>query len=81
MFVVYGTQQCPWCDRAKSLLDDKSVSYVYIDLAEDVDAQKMFKEKCLRTVPQVFYGDTLIGGYDNLKNYLDKPTDDSIPLT
>lgn len=71
MFDIYGTPNCPWCDRAKKLLDDAGYKYEYTDVTEDLDAQKMFKDNKFRTVPQVFYGITHIGGYEDLKQFLD----------
>jgi len=72
MFEVYGTPQCPWCDRVKDLISKNNLEYNYTDVSESIGAQKMFREKQLRTVPQVFLGDKHIGGYEATQQYLNK---------
>lgn len=69
MYVVYGTEVCPFCHRAKALLESKELNYEYIDVSESVDAKMMFREKGLRTVPQVFIEDKLIGGFTDLVSH------------
>lgn len=70
MYVIYGTESCVWCDRAKELLDNVGEDHQYVDVSEDVEAQQMFRERNLRTVPQVFLGDTHIGGFEALRKTL-----------
>jgi len=72
MYVVYGTNSCVYCDRAKELLNKESVDYDVIDVNEDERAQEMFRSRTLRTVPQIFIEDDdgneveHIGGFDQL---------------
>lgn len=64
---IYTTQWCPYCHAAKSLLDDKGASYEEVD-ADDPDV-RMAMVQCAngrRTVPQIFVGETHVGGYDDL---------------
>ena len=65
---VYTMKNCPYCERAKSLLKSKGVAYSEILLGEDDDAQwtALEKRSGLKTMPQVFAGDKLIGGYQDL---------------
>ena len=65
--VIYSTNYCPYCDRAKSLLQMKGVQYEEIRV--DRDDQKrleMMEKSGRRTVPQIFIDDQPIGGFDDL---------------
>ncbi|MEN3809111.1 glutaredoxin 3 [Chromobacterium piscinae] len=66
--IMYTTAVCPYCVRAKQLLASKGVSgitEIRIDL--DPDARdKMMALTGRRTVPQIFIGDTHVGGCDEL---------------
>lgn len=65
---VYTTPMCPYCWRAKRLLDDKKVDYVEIDLwSEKARRQEMLGRAEGRTsVPQIFIDGRGIGGSDEL---------------
>ncbi len=65
--IVYTTEYCPYCVRAKSLLKHKGVAFEEIDVGQD-DAlrDKMVEESGRRTVPQIFIDDKPIGGFDEL---------------
>lgn len=64
---VYSTRICPYCVRAKALLDSKHVSYT--EVLVDVDTEKraeMMQKSGQRTVPQIFIGEAHVGGCDEL---------------
>ncbi len=64
---IYTTPYCPYCVRAKRLLDRKKVPYEEIDVAGDDQARMSLMERTgRRTVPQIFIGDTHVGGSDDL---------------
>ena len=65
--VMYTTQFCPYCVRAKQLLASKnaSVKEVRVDLNPEERA-KMMRLSGRRTVPQIWIGDTHVGGFDEL---------------
>lgn len=65
---VYTTPMCPYCWRAKRLLDDKKVDYVEINLwSEKTRRQEMLERAEGRTsVPQIFIDGKGIGGSDEL---------------
>ncbi|MBM3604131.1 MAG: glutaredoxin 3 [Alphaproteobacteria bacterium] len=65
---IYTTRTCPFCLRAKSLLDQKGASYSEIDVGADpsVRAEMTQRANGKRTVPQIFVGDTHVGGCDDL---------------
>lgn len=66
--VVYSTLLCPFCHRAKALLRQKGISFIEIDVGMDPEKRaemtKRAHGRC--TVPQVFVGDTYVGGCDDL---------------
>lgn len=70
MYTIYGTENCVWCDRAVELVDKLGEGYQYVDVGEDPKAQQMFRDNSFRTVPQVFLGDTHIGGFEALRKTL-----------
>ncbi|HEV2321672.1 MAG TPA: glutaredoxin 3 [Gammaproteobacteria bacterium] len=64
---VYSTQVCPYCVRAKALLDRKHVPYTDIMVDQDpARLAEMMQKSGRRTVPQIFVGDTHVGGCDEL---------------
>lgn len=68
MYTVYGRSGCEYCDKALDLLDECGLAYKYIPL--DVHRERLvwFKEiRGFTKVPQVFLGDTHIGGYTELE--------------
>ncbi len=72
--LIYTKDNCIWCDRAKILLDSKKISYNEIDLSDDSKRLKFYEKigHNVRTVPQVFIDDKRIGGYQDLKVFLDE---------
>jgi glutaredoxin 3 len=80
MFIVYSKPACPFCDHAKALLESKGLQYdvVNIDVGQPKDPNQKYisredllaKIPGVRTVPQIFRDDTLIGGFQELKQTL-----------
>lgn len=65
--VVYSSDHCPYCTRAKALLDKKGVAYQEIRIDLDPTAkEQMMALTQRRTVPQIFIGDLHVGGCDDL---------------
>ena len=65
---MYTTQVCPYCVRAKMLLKQRGVAdieEIRVDL-NPAERQTMVKITGRRTVPQIFIGDTHVGGCDDL---------------
>jgi glutaredoxin 3 len=64
---IYTKQNCPYCVRAKSLLQRKGVSYEEIDVEND-DARRawLVEASGQRTVPQVFVDGRSLGGFTDL---------------
>ena len=64
---IYTSSYCPYCTRAKHLLDSKGVDYEEIVLDDDPDKKlETMKKLNWRTVPIILIDGELIGGYDQL---------------
>ncbi|TGD72620.1 glutaredoxin 3 [Mangrovimicrobium sediminis] len=64
---LYTTRFCPYCVRARFLLDDKQVEYTDIRVDGKPELRREMMEKSGRhTVPQIWIGDYHVGGYDDL---------------
>jgi glutaredoxin len=67
MLTVYTKNNCPFCDRAKALLESRGVEYKTINIEEQPDAREFLVDQGLRSVPQIFNGTALLqGGYQGL---------------
>jgi glutaredoxin 3 len=82
---MYTTAICPYCVRAKHLLERKGVSYEEIRIDADHDQMRIMVERSQRqTVPQIFVNDQHVGGFDDLarlESYgqLDEMLENTIP--
>ena len=64
---IYTTSFCPFCVRAKNLLKGKGVEFEEINMdGKDQELQSLKKKTGLQTVPQIFIGEELVGGYTDL---------------
>lgn len=65
---IYTTPICGYCAAAKRLLRDKGVVFDEIDVAADPSrrVEMIQRARGRRTVPQIFVGDTHVGGCDDL---------------
>jgi len=62
---VYTTNSCGFCTRVKMLLKARDIDYREVNVCNDPDAfVELAKCSGMMTLPQVFVGDVLIGGYD-----------------
>jgi len=65
--VLYTTGWCPFCVRAKALLERKGLEDREINGEDDPgQREEMMKRSGRRTVPQIFIGETHIGGFEEL---------------
>ena len=65
--VMYVTGWCPYCARARKLLETKGVAFEVIDVeAAPEKRAEMQSRSGRRTVPQIFIGDAHVGGCDDL---------------
>ena len=66
---MYTTAVCPYCTRAKQLLKARGVEHIEeIRIDQDpAERQRMMERTGRRTVPQIFIGETHVGGCDDLQ--------------
>tara|TARA_Y100001968_G_C19445614_1_gene765233 strand:- start:3511 stop:3774 length:264 start_codon:yes stop_codon:yes gene_type:complete len=65
---IYTWQYCPFCIRAKALLNQKGISFQEYSIDGDENARKLMSARAngRKTVPQIFINDNGIGGCDEL---------------
>lgn len=65
---IYTTPICPFCVRAKALLQKKGAEFEEVDVFMDGRAREEMEQRSggRRTVPQIFIGDRYVGGSDDL---------------
>ena len=66
---IYSTPICPYCIAAKRLLTQKGVEFEDIDVMAqpDLRGDMMVRAGGRHTVPQIFVGETHVGGFDDLQ--------------
>lgn len=77
--VIFSKSNCGYCDKAKSVLDKRNMKYYALELdnhkkcpGEDCTnvIQALMYQTRMRTVPQIFYKGSLIGGYTELESMI-----------
>ena len=64
---IYTTPTCPYCTAAKSLLAERGVEFEEVTVLDpEARAAMVDRANGRRTVPQIFIGDTHVGGYDDM---------------
>lgn len=64
---IYGTKDCKWCEKAVGLCMLHDLTFVYHDLQESPYSLQFFNEQGFKTVPQIYFDDEHIGGYQEFK--------------
>ena len=68
IITMYTTGVCPYCQMAKALLKQKGITEIN-EIRIDTDPQirdQMMQRTGRRTVPQIYIGETYVGGFDDL---------------
>jgi len=70
--IVWSKTPCPYCDQAKALLKQKGIEYEERNITEGTWTKEQLMEAVpnARTVPQIFLGEQLIGGFNELRQHL-----------
>ncbi|AGF74213.1 glutaredoxin 3 [Bartonella australis AUST/NH1] len=63
---LYTRPNCPYCIKARALLDEKGVKYTDIDASTSLRQEMIQKANGRNTFPQIFIGDYHVGGCDDL---------------
>jgi glutaredoxin 3 len=70
MIKIYGKPQCPFCDRAKALCEQKGYEYTYKQLDVDFTREELFEQfPTARTFPQITAHGEYIGGFTELQTW------------
>lgn len=65
---IFHKDYCPYCKAAQTLLNTHGIAFKTIEVTNNpVEFANMVKRSNRRTVPQIFVGDTHVGGFDDLK--------------
>ena len=69
--LVYSSMLCPYCFAAKKLLKKLNLDFeeVLVDNDSKIKNQMIILSKGRTTVPQIFFGENHVGGYDDLKRF------------
>jgi glutaredoxin 3 len=70
---VYTTSYCPYCIQAKRILNQHGLVFeeVGLDGKDELRQKLSLENNGYRTVPMIFFGDTFIGGYTELRDLID----------
>ena len=69
--IVWSKLCCPFCDQAKALLERKGIEFEEKKIGEGYTKEQLLEAvPNARTVPQIFLDGELIGGFTELKKYL-----------
>jgi len=81
MITIYSKPSCTFCDQAKALLNSKGIEFkeLILDVGQEQDPSKTYvsvaslkdRVPTARTVPQIFNDDYHIGGYTELRQFLE----------
>jgi glutaredoxin 3 len=65
--IMYTKSWCPYCERARALLNAKGVAFKEIDIeSQPEQREEMLRRSGRRTVPQIFIGERHVGGSDDI---------------
>jgi glutaredoxin len=69
--IVWSKNNCPYCDQAKALLKMKGIEFEEKKIGEGYSKEDLLEAvPTARTVPQIFLGEELVGGFTELKQKL-----------
>lgn len=72
--IVWSKTPCPYCDQAKALLKQRGIEYEERNITEGTWTKEQLLEAVpnARTVPQIIINSTLVGGFNELRKYLEE---------
>ena len=69
--VVWSKDHCPYCDQAKALLNQRNIPFEEKKIGDGYTKEDLLEAvPNARTVPQIFLGEELVGGFNELKQRL-----------
>jgi glutaredoxin len=72
--IVWSKTPCPYCDQAKALLKSRDIEYEERNISEGTWTKEQLQEAVpgARSVPQIFVNYQLVGGFNELRKYLEE---------
>ena len=68
MLTIYTKNYCPFCSKAKTLLDSLNLEYKEIDITDTPEKmEELSRMSGMMTIPQIFLGEKLLGGYSDIE--------------
>ena len=69
--IVWSKYHCPYCDQAKALLEQRGIPFEERKIGDGYTREDLLEAvPTARTVPQIFIDDKLVGGFTELRSYL-----------
>lgn len=69
--IIYGKNSCGWCDKALELAEENNISVSYKKVEDPETRQLLLSiDPDVKTVPQIYYGNEKIGGYEEFKEWV-----------
>ena len=69
--IIWSKYHCPFCDQAKALLTSKSIAFEERKIGDGYTKEELLEAiPTARTVPQIIINDQLIGGFTELRKYI-----------
>jgi glutaredoxin 3 len=69
--IIWSKDQCPYCVQAKSLLESRGIEYEERNVSKDWTKEQLLEAvPTARTLPQIFLGEELVGGFTELRKKL-----------
>jgi glutaredoxin len=71
--IVWSKYNCPYCDQAKALLTQRNIAYEERRIGDGYTREELLEAvPTARTVPQIFINNQLVGGFTELRTYLEQ---------
>ena len=71
--IVWSKYHCPYCDQAKALLNSKGIVFEERKIGDGYTREDLLElVPTARTLPQIIIDDSVVGGFTELKKYLEK---------
>ena len=74
-FTILTKNDCSWCDKAKKLLKSRNIIFKELEIPYSLSRNEFYdiaeKYNTTKTVPKIFNGKELIGGYEDLQEYIE----------
>jgi glutaredoxin 3 len=70
---IWSKYHCPYCDQAKALLTQRGIVFEEKKIGDGYTKEELLEAvPTARTVPQIFLNDKLIGGFNELRQYIEQ---------